>query len=108
MARSGGKKVRELEGVLHVAALIARPDAVRAAVAARRMTALSRVGAPDTLLTAWRGQRRETACVAVFERAFGKLRLFGTDEFGRHAEFPDGLDDYGIVLTKAAEPRGGK
>ena len=40
------------------------------------------------------------ACVAVFDRAFGKLRMLGIDELVRHAEFLDALDDYGIVLTE--------
>ena len=40
------------------------------------------------------------ACVAVFERAFGKLTTFDIDELVRHAGFLDVLDDYDIVLTE--------
>ena len=38
-------------------------------------------------------------CVAIFERAFGRLRATGTVELVRHAEFLEALDDYDIVLT---------
>ena len=41
--------------------------------------------------------------VAVFDRAFGKLMLFGTDELVHHAGFLDALDDYDIVLTEPSE-----
>ena len=44
------------------------------------------------------------ACVVVFDRAFGKLRLLGIDELVRHAEFLDALDDYSIVLTGPPGP----
>ena len=40
------------------------------------------------------------ACVAVFDRAFGKLRALGADDLVRHVEFLDALDDYDIVLTE--------
>ena len=39
-------------------------------------------------------------CMAVFNRAFGSLRMLGIDELVRHAEVLDALDDYGIVLTE--------
>ena len=45
------------------------------------------------------------ACVAVFDRAFRKLRLLGIDELVRYAEFLDALDEYGVVLT---EPPGSR
>ncbi len=38
-------------------------------------------------------------CVAVFDRAFVRLRVGGTSELVRHAEFLDALDEYDIVLT---------
>lgn len=38
-------------------------------------------------------------CVAVFDRAFGRLRAGGTGELARHVEFLDALDEYDIVLT---------
>ena len=41
-------------------------------------------------------------CVAVFDRAFGKLRALGVAELIRHVEFLDALDDYDIVLTDPA------
>ena len=40
------------------------------------------------------------ACVAVFDRALGRLRALGVDELVRHAGFLDALDDYDIVLTE--------
>lgn len=38
-------------------------------------------------------------CVAVFDRAFGRLRVGTTAELIRHTEFLDALDEYDIVLT---------
>ena len=43
------------------------------------------------------------ACVAVFERAFGKLTALDIAELAVHADFLDALDGYGISL--AAPPR---
>ncbi len=43
------------------------------------------------------------ACVAVFDRAFGKLRALDVEELVRNAGFLDALDDYDIVLTKPSE-----
>lgn len=40
-------------------------------------------------------------CVAVFDRAFGKLRALGIEELVRHVDFLDALDDYDIVLTES-------
>ena len=40
------------------------------------------------------------ACVAVFERAFGKLTALDIAELAAHADFLDALDDYGISLTE--------
>ena len=37
--------------------------------------------------------------VAMFERAFGRLRTTGIAELVRHAELLEGLDAYDIVLT---------
>ena len=39
------------------------------------------------------------SCVAIFERAFDRLRATGIAELVRHAEFLEALDDYDIVLT---------
>ena len=44
-------------------------------------------------------------CVAVFDRAFGKLRLLGIDDLVHHAGFLDALDNYDIVLTEPPEQR---
>ena len=41
-------------------------------------------------------------CVAVFERALGRLRATGVLELVRHAEFLEALDDYDIVLSGSA------
>ena len=38
-------------------------------------------------------------CVAVFDRAFGRLRAGDAAELARHAEFLGALDEYDIVLT---------
>ena len=40
------------------------------------------------------------SCVAVFDRAFGKLTALDIAELVRHVEFLDALDDYGILLTE--------
>ena len=39
------------------------------------------------------------SCVAIFERAFGRLRASGIAELVWQAEFLEALDDYDIVLT---------
>ena len=39
-------------------------------------------------------------CVAVFDRAFDRLRADRDVELARHAEFLDVLDEYDIVLTE--------
>lgn len=39
------------------------------------------------------------SCVAIFERALGRLRPTGIAELVRHTEFLEALDDYDIVLT---------
>ena len=41
----------------------------------------------------------DDTCVAVFDRAFGKLRLLDIDELVHHAGFVGTLDDCDIVLT---------
>ena len=38
-------------------------------------------------------------CVAVFDRAFGKLTALDIADLARHVDFLDALDDYDIVLT---------
>ncbi len=39
------------------------------------------------------------SCAAMLERAFGRLRATGIDEFVRHAEFLEALDEYDIELS---------
>ena len=38
-------------------------------------------------------------CVAMFDRAFGKLTALDIADLARHVDFLDALDDYDIVLT---------
>ena len=38
--------------------------------------------------------------IAVFDRAFGRLRALGVAELIRHVVFLDAVDDYGIVLME--------
>ncbi len=45
-------------------------------------------------------------CVAVFNRAFGKLKALDIAELVRHVEFLDAFDDYGIVLAELPKLRG--
>ena len=40
------------------------------------------------------------SCVAILERAFGRLRESGIAELVRHVGFLEALDDYDIVLTE--------
>ena len=42
---------------------------------------------------------KDDTCVAIFERAFGRLRASGIAELIRHVEFLEALDDHDIVLT---------
>ena len=39
-------------------------------------------------------------CVAVYERAFGKLTVLDIAYPARHVEFLDALEDYDIALTQ--------
>ena len=41
------------------------------------------------------------SCVAVFDRAIGRLALLSVLPLARSAEFLQALDDYDIVLTNA-------
>ena len=73
------------------------------------MTATMRPGAPCRARSTAECRRRTgsclrprftgDSCVAIFERAFGRLRATGIAELVRHAEFLEALDDYDIVLT---------
>jgi len=47
----------------------------------------------------FRSRFTDNRCVAIFERAFGRLRASGIAELVRHTEFLEALDDYDIVLT---------
>ena len=44
------------------------------------------------------------SCVAVFERAFGRLRAIGIADHARHVEFVEALEDYDIVMTGPSAP----
>ena len=68
--------------------------------AGRALSASVHAGVPEAdgfLFASW---FTGDACVAVFDRAFGRLRALGVDELVRHAGFLDVLDDYDIVLTE--------
>ena len=65
----------------------------------RKVAAAVHGGVPETDGFAFESRFTGDSCVAVFERAFGRLRATGIAEFVRHAEFLEALDDYDIVLT---------
>ena len=64
--------------------------------AGRALSAAVHAGVPVLFASRFTGD----ACVAVFDRAFGRLRALGVDELVRHAGFLDALDDYDVVLTE--------
>ena len=68
--------------------------------AGRALSAAVHVGVPEADGFLFASQFTGDACVAVFDRAFGKLTALGVDELIRHVEFLDALDDYDIVLTE--------
>ena len=67
--------------------------------AGRALSAAVHAGVPEADGFLFPSRFTGDACVAVFGRSFGKLRLLGIDERIHHSEFLDALDDYGIVLT---------
>lgn len=68
--------------------------------AGRALSAAVHAGVPEADGFLFASRFTGDACVAVFDRAFGKLRVIAIEELARHVEFLDALDDYGIVLTE--------
>ena len=69
-------------------------------VAGRALSATVHAGVPEADGFLFASRFTGDTCVAVFDRAFGKLMLLGIDELVRHVGFLDALDDYDIVLTE--------
>ena len=74
--------------------------------AGRALSAAVHAGVPDADGFLFSSRFTGDACVAVFERAFGKLTAFDIDELVHHGEFLDALEDYGIALTEPPAPGG--
>ena len=74
--------------------------------AGRALSAAVHAGVPEADGFLFLSRFTGDACVAVFERAFGKLTAFEIAELVRHAEFLDALEDYGIALTEPPGPEG--
>ena len=68
--------------------------------AGRALSAAVHAGVPEADGFLFASRFTGDACVAVFDRAFGKVRALDVDELVRHAGFLDALDDYDIVLTE--------
>lgn len=68
--------------------------------AGRALSAAVHAGMPEADGFLFASRFTGDTCVAVFDRAFGKLRVLGVAELSRHVEFLDALDDYDIVLTE--------
>ena len=68
--------------------------------AGRALSAAVHAGVPEADGFLFASRFTGDACVAVFDRAFGRLRVLGVDELVRHVGFLDALDDYDIVLTE--------
>ena len=69
--------------------------------AGRALSAAVHAGVPKAYGLLFASRFTGDTCVAVFDRAFDKLRLLGIDDqLVRHAGFLDALDDYDIVLTE--------
>ena len=67
--------------------------------AGRALSAAVHGGVPEADGFVFASRFTGDLCVALFERAFGRLRAGGTAELVRHAEFLDILDEYDILLT---------
>ena len=68
--------------------------------AGRALSAAVHAGIPEADGFLFPSRFTGDSCVAVFDRAFGKLTALDIAELVRHVEFLDALDDYGIVLTE--------
>ena len=68
--------------------------------AGRALSAAVHAGVPEADGMLFASRFTGDTCVAVFDRAFDRVRALGVAELMRHVEFLDALDDYGIVLTE--------
>ena len=68
--------------------------------AGRALSAAVHAGVPEADGILFSSRFTGDTCVAVFDRAFGRLRALGVAELNRHVDFLDALDDYDIVLTE--------
>ena len=68
--------------------------------AGRALSAAVHAGVPEADGFLFASRFTGDTCMAVFDRAFGKLRLLGIDELVHHAGFLEALDDYDITLTE--------
>ena len=64
----------------------------------RALSAVIHAGAPEADRVLFPSRITGDTCDAVFDRAFGKLILYGIGELVRQAGFLDAFDDYDIVL----------
>ena len=71
--------------------------------AGRALSAAVHAGVPEADGFLFASRFTGDTCVAVFDRAFGKLRLLGIDDLVHHAGFLHALDDYDVVLTEPPE-----
>ena len=68
--------------------------------AGRALSAAVHVDVPEADPLLFASRFTGDTCVAVFDQAFGELRLLGIDELVHLARLLDALDDYDIVLTE--------
>ena len=73
--------------------------------AGRALSAAVHAGVPGADGVLFPSRFTGDTCVAVFERALGKLRVLDIAELVRHVEFLNALDAYDIALT---EPPGSR
>lgn len=64
------------------------------------LSAAVHVGVPEADGVLFASRFSGDACVAAFDRAFGRLRALGVDELVRSVELPDALDDCDFALTE--------
>lgn len=67
--------------------------------AGRALSAAVHAGVPEADGFLWQSRFTEDACVAVFDRAIGKLALSGVVPLISVDQFWQLLDDYGIAMT---------
>ena len=71
--------------------------------AGRALSAAVHAGVPEADGFLFASRFTGDTCVAVFDRAFDRLRALDVAELIRHVEFLDALDDYDIVLAEPPE-----